>query len=249
MSARDQLNELGIRLRSYQPGEHRALCPECNRGKRDDALAVRIDDRGATWLCHRCCRRGAVSDRGHTERDQRPRPNPEPEKFTTLSSKGQALWRSCRPIEPGTVAAAYLEHRGCDIPPGDDLRWHPALTYYVDRQPVHVGPTLVALVTDVQTAEPISLHRTWISADGTAKADLDKPRRLLWKHRSDGVIRLWPDEEVTLGLTIGEGIETCLAAARAVIPRYTAAGLDPKRDIKVIFPPSEGHDAADLEAA
>jgi hypothetical protein len=197
------------------------------------------------------------------------------------------------------VAAAYLEHRGCDIPPGDDLRWHPALTYYVDRQPVHVGPTLVALVTDVQTAEPISLHRTWISADGTAKADLDKPRRLLWKHRSNAVIRLWPDEEVTLGLTIGEGIETCLAAARAglapvwatmsagnlaefpafpgikgltvlvdhdkpdpktgkragieaaraVIQRYTAAGLDPKRDIKVIFPPSEGHDAADLEAA
>jgi putative DNA primase/helicase len=34
-------------------------------------------------------------------------------------------------------------------------------------------------------------------------------------HRSRGVIRLWPDEEVTLGLTVGEGIETCLVAARS----------------------------------
>jgi len=29
------------------------------------------------------------------------------------------------------------------------------------------------------------------------------------------VIRLWPDTEVTLGLVLGEGIETCLSAARA----------------------------------
>ena len=27
------------------------------------------------------------------------------------------------------------------------------------------------------------------------------------------MIRLWPDQEVTLGLVVGEGVETCLAAA------------------------------------
>jgi putative DNA primase/helicase len=108
--------------------------------------------------------------------------SPEPDRYLALSEKGRSLWRSCRPIEPGTVAAVYLENRRCIIPPGD-LRWHPALAYVKDRrEPVHVGPALVALVTDVKTAEPISLHRTWIPADGTAKADLDNPRRLFWKH-------------------------------------------------------------------
>jgi hypothetical protein len=38
---------------------------------------------------------------------------------------------------------------------------------------------------------------------------------LLKGHPSRGVIRLWPDDEVTMGLVVGEGIETCLVAARA----------------------------------
>jgi hypothetical protein len=57
------------------------------------------------------------------------------------------------------------------------------------------------------------LHRTWLAPDGRGKAPIDKPRRLLKGHRSNGVIRLWPDEDVTQGLAIGEGIETCLGAA------------------------------------
>jgi putative DNA primase/helicase len=40
-------------------------------------------------------------------------------------------------------------------------------------------------------------------------------RTLLKGHRSRGVVRLWPDAEITMGLVVGEGIETCLAAARA----------------------------------
>ena len=299
------LAERGIRLRHHKAGEHRGSCPRCNRGPRDDALAVRIEgDGAATWLCHRCGWKGGVgpecSRRPCKPTHRRQESCAQPERYVALSEKGHSLWRSCRLIETGTVAATYLENRRCIIPPGD-LRWHPALAYYIKdrREPVHVGPALVALVTDVETAEPISLHRTWIAPDGSGKAELNDPRRLLWKHRSDGVVRLWPDEELTPGLTIGEGIETCLAAARtgltpvwatisagnlaefpalpgiegltvlvdhdkpnpktgkragieaarAVIQRYTAAGLDPTRDIKVIFPPSEGQDAADLEAA
>ena len=70
-------------------------------------------------------------------------------------------------------------------------------------------------MTNVETGTPISIHRTWITATGKADLGEHKPRKLLWNHRSDGVIRLWPDAEVTLGLVLGEGIETCLAAARA----------------------------------
>ena len=40
------LEERGIRLRKYQPGEHRCPCPECGHGPRDDALAVALSERG-----------------------------------------------------------------------------------------------------------------------------------------------------------------------------------------------------------
>ena len=225
---------------------------------------------------------------------------PEPDRYDTLAPFGQRLWASCRPIEPGSVAASYLERRGCALPAFPDeshLRWHPDVR---NRKEDHTGPALVGLVTDVDTGEPISLHRTWIAPDGSGKAKLDRPRLLLARHRSDGVVRLWPDEEITLGLVLGEGIETCLAAcqrrpharlghaqrrqprrpsrscpgsrdspswsttirpnpttgrrpgisaALALVRRYTEAGFDPDRDIKVILPPAEGQDAADLFGA
>ena len=47
------------------------------------------------------------------------------------------------------------------------------------------------------------------------QAGIAKPR-LLWPDlpKKGGLCRLWPDAEVTLGLLVGEGIETVLAAAR-----------------------------------
>nr|WP_228882485.1 toprim domain-containing protein [Paraburkholderia saeva] len=64
----------------------------------------------------------------------------------------------------------------------------------------------------------MSLHRTWICADGR-KADIDPQRLLLGGHRKQGgVIRMWPDESVTTGLGIAEGIETALSLAWAYAP-------------------------------
>jgi hypothetical protein len=123
-----------------------------------------------------------------------------------------------RVIRPETAAGLYLATRGCALPhPEGDLRWHPAL-----RHPSgYVGPALVALVTDVRDAQRwLSLHRTWIAADGSGnKADVNPSRMLLKGHRkSGGCIRLWPDDWVTLGLGIAEGIETALTLARGFTP-------------------------------
>jgi hypothetical protein len=298
------LAELGIRLRNPdRVGEHRVPCPWCDKGPRDDALAVRVEpDGGATWTCHRCGERGGIggkpSGRPHRAAPRPQERQPEPERHDTLAPWGRARWASCETITHGTPAAAYLERRSCELPPAEgDLRWHPAIKHHRSG---HVGPALVGLVTDALTGEPISLHRTWIQPDGSGKAAIEKPRLLLARHRSHGVIRLWPDDEVTRGLTIGEGIETCLAAnwawgltpcwaaisagnfasfpvlpgierltllvdhdfpnpktgkrtgqeaARALIERYVAAGLDPERDIQVRMSPTEGEDIADWIAA
>jgi hypothetical protein len=135
---------------------------------------------------------------------------------STLSDFGRELWASCRRLDGD--ALDYLKARRCVIPPLDgDLRWHSGLHHPSG----YTGAALVALVTDAITCEPMTLHRTWIRGDGS-KAPLDVPRMLLQGHRkAGGVIRLWPDEAVTYGLGIAEGIETALAAAHAFTPMWS----------------------------
>lgn len=199
-----------------RPGTHRRPCPECGKGSRDTALSVTVKpDGSAVWICHRCGFKGAKKDDRGPVLIHRGTPKAAPAEHVKLSAFGRDLWRSCRPLA-GTVAQAYLEARGCRLPPVDgDLRFHPAL-----RHPHgYTGPAMIALITDAITCEPISLHRTWICSDGTKPKEATPPRLLLKGHRkAGGVIRLWPDDAVTLGLTIAEGIETALAAAWAASP-------------------------------
>jgi hypothetical protein len=140
---------------------------------------------------------------------------------TASLAEAARLWRECQVIVPGSVAATYLEGRACALPhPDGDLRWHPTLPYPLSGR---TFPALVAKVTDAITGEGLTVHRTWMAADGSGKAPVEKPR-LLWPGlpKAGGVVRLWPDEEVSTGLLIGEGIETCLSAALAFTPVWSA---------------------------
>lgn len=165
----------------------------------------------------------AARDTGWTDSDAPTRPLPirqqarsaEPGRTMreTLDPRWLAYWQSLGPVRE--VGRAYLEARRCIVPPADgDLRFDPAA-----RHPGgYTGPCLVALVTDALSGVATSLHRTWVSPDGT-KADIDRPRMLLGGHRkAGGVIRLWPDESVTAGLGIAEGVETALSLAHAYQP-------------------------------
>ena len=158
------LHEMGIVLRSRSPGEHRAPCPECAKVKarpHDAALAARLEPDGrAIWSCHRCGWKGAIG-----RVDDQPTRAPKP----PVGSRGDlraglAALPSASQVEPGTVAAAYLTARGCALPhPAGDLRY-----LEQHRHPCgHVGPAMIALLTDVITAKPQTVHQTWILADGT----------------------------------------------------------------------------------
>ena len=145
---------------------------------------------------------------------------PERPMFDTLSDYGRKVWGECVPLA-STIGAAYLAARRCALPPEDGaLRFHPARKHPLGD---YTGPALVALVTDSITREPLSLHTTFICADGTKPAALPGPARLmLGRHRkAGGVIRLWPDEAVTMGLGVGEGVETCLSLAHAFRPVWS----------------------------
>jgi hypothetical protein len=139
-----------------------------------------------------------------------------------FSSRAASTWCECRSITPDTPAGLYLlEARGVALPsPDGDVRWHPALWH---PQEERTFPALVALVTNAATGQPMTLHRTWLAPDGSGKAPVEKPRLLLKGHdKAGGVVRLFPDENVTSGLAVAEGLETALAAAAAFTPIWAA---------------------------
>jgi len=207
-----------IDWQSYAPGEHRLECPACGRGGRDKTAGLTVDRDSAVLHCFRCSHiqtfkpeRGAVM-RAPTIKPQRA---PAQVKHEVLSQWGRDFWRQCHAISG--VASKYLDYRGCLVPPPDgDLRWHPS----VKHPSGYVGPALIGLVTDATTREPLSLHKTWISETG--KADVSPPRMQLANHSlKNGVIKLWPDTDVTGGLAICEGVETALSVANAFTPVWS----------------------------
>jgi len=197
---------------TFEPGEHRCTCPSCGRKPSDRTLGVKIEDDGS-GVAH-CFRCNFVEthrpDVGSTYRPGKPVSRPvQPSKYETLSEYGRELYDACKPLYG--VALAYLKARHCAIPPEDgDLRYHPALKHPSG----YVGPCLVALISDVHSQQPLSLHRTWITSTGKASVE---PARLLLKDHStaNGVIRLWPDDHVSTLLGIAEGIESALSLAWA----------------------------------
>lgn len=202
-----------IHFNDYEVGQHRIECPSCGRGGRDKTAGLKVQDDGAGVLhCFRCTfTENFTRDRGAMVRRA---PCIKPFKANSqqhhkLSDWGLALWASTQ--ELSGIAAQYLKARHCCLPPVyGALRWHPSLKHPSG----HVGPALVALITHALTNDPLSLHRTWITATG--KADIEKPRLLLGNHAIDGgVIRLFPDDEVEGVLGIAEGIETALSLAHA----------------------------------
>ena len=201
---------------SFQVGKHRISCPSCGRGDRDNSVSLAINANGnGVMLCHRC--RYVESYRpqlgsAHQRPTIKPTIKAQNQQHERLNDWGMNLWNSTQVLSG--VALQYLKARRCKIPCSDThLRWHPSLKHPSG----YVGPALVALVTHVHSRKHLSLHRTWITPTG--KADLETPRLPLANHSlKDGVIRLWPDEEVTYGLGIAEGIETALSLAWGYTP-------------------------------
>ena len=97
----------------------------------------------------------------------------------------------------GTVVERYLAslclELGDDIA-GEVLRWHPG---------IHA---MLALFRDIRTDEPRAICRTFLDQDGR------KIERKFLGPVGGCAIKLDDDDEVTQGLHVGEGVETCLAA-------------------------------------
>jgi hypothetical protein len=126
-------------------------------------------------------------------------------------------WAEAKPIG-GTIAERYLHARGVIIPSevytGHAVRFHPQVTFRLKSGEYVRLPAMVAAVVDIHTNEFLALHRTALLADGSGKAQVaglsEDGRKMLGSNRG-GVVKLTPDENVGLGLGIGEGLENSLS--------------------------------------
>jgi putative DNA primase/helicase len=115
------------------------------------------------------------------------------------------LWEQSRDPRQTSVSR-YLKSRGLVLPgdPERVIRFHPSLK--ID------GSTLegmIALFRDIVTNEPCGIHRTFLNRTGLKVA-----RKMRGRSRG-AAIKLDCNEDVSIGLHIGEGVETCIAARLA----------------------------------
>lgn len=193
------------------------LCPGPGHSPRDRSLSVTFDAAAPDgFLAYsfanddwRECRDHVKAALGIGRGDYTP-PAPRPAKVPSAATEhnrkaaARRIWGQSRPLA-GTIAEQYLRRRGCllDAMP-DDLRYHPALRYDGDTV-----PGLMAAMRDIRTNEISGIHRTFLRPDGT-KID----RRMLGI-AAGAVVKLTPDEDITFGVGVAEGIETGLAIMRA----------------------------------
>lgn len=118
------------------------------------------------------------------------------------------VWRSSRDPR-GTLAEIYLKSRALELPgaaAGEAIRFHGRCKFDSEWH-----PAMVCLARDIITNKPQGIHRTALAPDGTAIKRNGKTYRLSLGLVAGGAIKIDPDEEVTQGLCIGEGVETCLS--------------------------------------
>ena len=171
-------------------------------GAHGDAITWLRSQRGLTF-------QEALAFLGAPDSGRRAAPvQPRSRPSSAIDSIPQArrIWREA--VDPAhSIVVGYLRSRGLELPPEPVVRFHPACACEDKRL-----PAMVALLTDPVTGEPTGgIHRTFLRPDGSAKAAIDRPKRLLgpW-----GVVRLYEPE--TNGIGIAEGIETALAATQRI---------------------------------
>lgn len=137
-------------------------------------------------------------------RVERPEPTPAPvdDDVSQRIAAALRIWDEARDPR-GSAVEAYLRSRALGLEDGMAgavLRFHPAL-----RFEGATAPAMVALYRDVRSDEPCGIHRTFLGPGGRKLG-----RKMLGRAKA-AAIKLDADDTVSLGLTIGEGIETVLS--------------------------------------
>ena len=97
----------------------------------------------------------------------------------------RALWQSARAAE-GTVVASYLANRAIGGPIPATLRYLPSALHTPTRSR---HPAMIAAVSRWPERKIVSVHRTYLSQDGSSKISIN-PARMALGSIKGGAVRL-----------------------------------------------------------
>lgn len=232
----------GILLELGVPAQHlrdrHGPCPICGGTDR-----FRWDNRrgDGTWICNQCgagdglALAMAVTGKPFAEvaaqidsllgniKFQADQPKPEMTEERRLAALRRVAAATVK-LTPGCLADIYLRSRKL----GEAV--YPKALRFAAALPDGEGSTRPAMVATVQGYDGanVTLHRTFLRPDGGAKAEMERPRKLMPGEMPErAAVRLAEWSEGVLG--VAEGIETALAAGHRfecpVWATVTAGGL------------------------
>src|SRR5262249_11504028 len=134
----------------------------------------------------------------------------------TNRQRALTLWGETDKL-PGSLAYRYItEHRGLSIDVIDNidecLRFHPRcpIRNHTTGE-VIFAPAMIGLFRSIAANEPVAIHRTALTSEGRKLTTIPRPKQFL-APIGGAALKLSSDENVTYGVTVGEGIETTIAA-------------------------------------
>jgi hypothetical protein len=217
------LREIAQRLGGdiYQGGRAAAV-PGPGHSKQDRSLSLRIAEDGRRLLWHSFAGDQADQVRKHlgleagelsreTDAERRRREDADRRERQRKRAFCSTLWRETSPAA-GTLVETYLAGRGLHGPIPATVRFHRRgqlhYPWNIEAGDVRTWPAMVALVQHAN-GTPCGLHLTALKSNGSGKADLRAPRRMLGDV-AGGAVRLAPIGADQV-LAVAEGVETALA--------------------------------------
>jgi hypothetical protein len=188
----------------------------CRCGGNYDRLNILVDRHDTWWLlqCRRCARRRWLLTESDSRHDRPRRSSAATAEYDGIEH-AREIYVTSLPAT-NTLIETYLRARGITIPPPPPLRYAPRLRYARNDY----RPAMVAAIQDVR-GDITGVHRTFLCADGSGKADVESPKKMLGRCVG-GAVRLAPAVET---LAVAEGIETGLSILQATkLPTWVTLG-------------------------
>lgn len=208
------LAELGINVLTHGRAEQRGPCPQCSDGRRDDALGFNVAT--GIYHCFRCGWKGRAGGDSNLPAHRIARVD-DPSIAQRKRERLRLTWGEsvgldhprARPVRNYLMARALGDILRA---PPKVIRAHPSLEYWDGARSLGQYPAMVALFHGA-AGDPVTLHVTYLRHDGTVKAPVPSPKKILGVPKQGatkgGAIRLYNVFGDVLGCA--EGIESALS--------------------------------------
>jgi hypothetical protein len=188
-------------------------CPAHTDG--DPSLSVRVGQRAVLFHCFAGCASDAIVDALRTgqfavARDHDPGQRHEGGKgdFNKLAL---SIWRFADPFA-GSLAERYLRGRSI-TPVGINARYDARCQFGAGEEKAFAPALIVPVEEDTGV---VAIHRTFLRPDGTDKAEITKPKRMLG-NPGGGAVR-WGGIPTDGVLRLAEGVEDAVSVMNMLEP-------------------------------